>query len=91
MVSASVDAVSADGDAAASIAAMSAKPPSRLAMSPDGSGSPSSAVTMPIVSMSPIGVMTTTRNCSGVRPNASGVSPPVLVPWYARSGDTGTP
>ena len=30
-----------------SIAATSAKPPSRLAMSPDGSGSPSSAVTTP--------------------------------------------
>ena len=39
----------------ASIAAMSSKPPSRLAMSPDGSGSPSSAVTMPTMSMRTVG------------------------------------
>ena len=39
----------------ASIAATSSNPPSRLAMSPDGSGSPSSAVTTPTRSMSPVG------------------------------------
>ena len=61
---------------AASSAAMSSKPPSRLAMSPDGSGSPSSVVTTPTMSMSPSGAITTTRSMSGESPNDSGVSVP---------------
>ena len=40
-------------------------------MSPSGSGSPSSAVTMPTTSFGPTGAITTTCSCSGVRPNVS--------------------
>ncbi len=46
----------------ASITDTSAKPPSRLAMSPDGSGSPSSVVTTPTMSTPESGAITTTRN-----------------------------
>ncbi len=46
----------------ASIADTSANPPKRLAMSPDGSGSPSSAVTTPTRSTPASGAMTTTRS-----------------------------
>ena len=75
-----------------SIPAMSSKPPSRLAMSPDGNGSPSSAVTMPTTSCGPTGAITTTWSCSGVSPNVSGRStPPEPRTAPTRSGDTGSP
>ena len=47
-------------------------------MSPDGSGSPSSTVTMPIMSTGPSGEMTTTRSASDVSPKLCGVSIPPL-------------
>ena len=74
----------------ASIAATSSKPPSRLAMSPEGRGSPSSAVTTPTRSTPASGAITTTRSWSGESPNDSGES---VLPfdWSARSGDTGRP
>ena len=74
----------------ASIAATSSNPPNRLAMSPDGRGSPSSAVTTPTRSTFPSGAITTTRSWSGERPNDSGIICP-LEAWLTRSGEMGLP
>ncbi len=74
-----------------SMAETSVKPPSRLAMSPDGSGSPSSTVTIPTWSVFSRGAMTVTESCEGFNPNDAGVSIPSGDTRVRSSGDTGNP
>ena len=64
-----------------SSASMSLKPPIRQAMSAGARGSPSSVVTMPTMSWSPLGAMTVTRNWSGWSPKEVGESGPLATIW----------
>ena len=57
---------------------------------PEGSGSPSSAVTTPTTSVLPWGAMITTRRWSGLRPKSSGLSSPCCCRPVV-SAPTGTP